>query len=105
MRTGGRISPHSTPAFFLENLVPLCDDIIDGKILADRANALVGEFMEGMTILYVVMCVLNIDSHDCSSYRRCALPLVRSFHRGGVRDYRISVGFASVWNTVHQPSS
>lgn len=50
MRIGGRISPHTTPAYFLDTLVPLCEDIIDGKVLADRANALVGEFMEGRKV-------------------------------------------------------
>lgn len=59
MRIGGRISPHTTPAYFLDTLVPLCEDIIDGKVLADRANALVGEFMEGRKISHVNLYVAH----------------------------------------------
>lgn len=47
MRIGGRITPHATPAYFLENLIPLCDEFVDRKSLSDRVFALVGEFLEG----------------------------------------------------------
>lgn len=46
MNIGGKLSPHATPSCFLENLVPLCEDLVCPTILMNRANALVGEFFE-----------------------------------------------------------
>jgi hypothetical protein len=53
LRIGGKISPQATPSFFVESLIPLCEDLIDIDKLRKRANDLVGEFLEdSMSMLF-----------------------------------------------------